>query len=86
MVVSNDLLDIYILTYLILYHFTELCLIRFFVLCFPPTDDLLYSVFCILYSSCHTLDCLSCNFGIVYAHLQFTLGNFNTLVLLIGGH
>jgi len=25
--------------------------------------------------------------GIVYyAHVQFTLGNFNTLVLLIGGH
>jgi hypothetical protein len=23
----------------------------------------------------------ACNFGIAYAHVQFTLGNFNTLVL-----
>jgi hypothetical protein len=30
--------------------------------------------------------CPSSNFGIVYVHVQFTLGYFNTLVLLIGGH
>jgi hypothetical protein len=32
------------------------------------------------------LDYPACNIGIVYAHVQFTLGNFNTLLLLIGGH
>ena len=45
-----------------------------------------YIPICILYSSCHRHWIVSLViFGIVYAHVQFTLGNFNTLVLLIGG-
>ena len=41
----------------------------------------------VLYSLCHRHWIVSLVIiGIVYAHVQFTLCNFNTLVLLIGGH
>ena len=55
--------------------------------CYATRIDIHVIEFCILYSSCHRHWIVSLVIiGILYAHVQFTLGNFNTLVLLIGGH
>ena len=63
---------------LVLLYFAELsCLCNFLV---ESVNVIFRPRFCILYSSCHRHWIVSLViFGIVYAHVQFTLGNFNTL-------